>query len=86
MSQCATCVRLRSPFSAENTAGLDGPFCAAYPHGIPDRVFANGVDHRHPEGSEARGADAQPILWESNGRPFPEWAFLPQYLGEQPKH
>lgn len=68
MSQCATCVRLRSPFSDENVAGLDGPFCAAFPAGIPDRVFRNGVDHRRPvEGDHG-------LLWQSNGKPFPEYA------------
>jgi hypothetical protein len=47
-SQCGACARFRSPFSAENTRGLAGPFCEAFPGGIPDEVYANRLDHRQP--------------------------------------
>lgn len=65
-SQCDTCTRFRSPFSPENTAGLKGPFCAAFPAGIPDKVFYMGVDHRQPvQGDHG-------LRWKSNGDPYPE--------------
>lgn len=68
-SQCGACARFRSPFSAENTRGLAGPFCAAFPDGIPDRVYGNEVDHRQPvEGDHG-------IRWEARpGATFPEYA------------
>lgn len=50
-SQCTpSCVHYRSPFSVENTDGLPGPFCVAFPAGIPDDVWENRFDHRnvHP--------------------------------------
>jgi hypothetical protein len=67
-SQCATCDRYRSPFSPENTRGLDGPFCAAFPDGIPNAVYANVLDHREPVDGD------HGIRWTSNGQPFPEYA------------
>lgn len=74
-SQCAACVHYRSPFSEENTKGLKGPFCAAFPTGIPDVVYRNGLDHRQPiDGDHG-------IRWKSNGQEFPEWAFQPDRLG-----
>jgi len=74
-SQCATCTRYRSPFSADNTAGLKGPFCAAFPTGIPDEVYRNGLDHRQPIHGD------HGLRWESNGEEFPEWAFQESRLG-----
>jgi len=47
-SQCTACARYRSPASRENTRNLDGPFCAAFPDGIPDDVYEMRVDHRLP--------------------------------------
>ena len=70
-SQCGACVRLRSPFSDENTHGLDGPFCAAFPDGIPDAVFGNRLDHREPINGD------HGIRWQSDGRDFPTYAFPP---------
>ena len=69
-AQCGACDRYRSPFSAENTAGLEGPFCAAFPTGIPDRIFHNEVDHRQPfEGDHG-------LQWiPRDGAMFPTYAF-----------
>lgn len=47
LSQCGTCQRLRSPFSAEATGQL-GPWCEAFPTGIPEPVYDNTLDHRQP--------------------------------------
>ena len=69
-AQCTpSCARYRSPFSSENTAGLDGPFCAAFPDGIPDDIWENRFDHRQPhEGDHG-------LQWESNGGlEFPTYA------------
>lgn len=70
MSQCGACANFRSPFSPEGLKqGRDGPFCAAFPDGIPDRVYGNEVDHRQPiDGDHG-------VRWESNGQPFPDYAF-----------
>ena len=69
-AQCGACDRYRSPFSAENTTGLEGPFCAAFPTGIPDRIFHNEVDHRQPvEGDHG-------LQWiPRDGAVFPTYAF-----------
>ncbi len=69
-AQCGACDRYRSPFSAENTIGLEGPFCAAFPTGIPDRIFTNQVDHRQPvEGDHG-------LQWIARaGATFPTYAF-----------
>lgn len=64
MSQCATCARLRTPFPAP-------PVCEAFPDGIPDEVYHNGVDHRQPIAGD------HGLQWTSNGEEFPEWAFPP---------
>lgn len=69
-SQCATCTRLRSPFSRTDGDLSGGPFCEAFPGGIPDVVYENGVDHRQPVDGD-RG-----IRWESNGDAFPDWALI----------
>ena len=46
-AQCTpTCALYRSPFSAENTTGLLGPFCEPFPTGIPDEIWENRFDHR----------------------------------------
>jgi hypothetical protein len=74
-SQCDTCARYRSPFSDENTRDLDGPFCAAFPDGIPTRVVLNGLDHRQPITGD------HGLRWLSDGDDFPEYAFLPEFLG-----
>jgi hypothetical protein len=67
-AQCDTCIRFRSPFSPENVERVTGPFCAAFPAGIPAAVFRNAVDHRQPvEGDHG-------VRWESNGEPYPTWA------------
>lgn len=69
MSQCGACQRFRSPFSPENTRGLDGPFCEAFPGGIPDEVYANRLDHRRPvDGDHGIRFAARP------GAEFPEYA------------
>lgn len=69
-AQCGACDRYRSPFSAENVSGLEGPFCAAFPTGIPDRIFNNEVDHRLPvEGDHG-------LQWiPRDGAVFPTYAF-----------
>jgi len=71
MSQCATCAHFRSPFSRPDGNFAGGPFCAAFPTGIPDRVYENGVDHREPiEGDHG-------VRWTSRaGEPYPEYARL----------
>lgn len=76
-SQCGACARYRSPFSAENTAGLEGPFCAAFPGGIPDRIYNNELDHRQPiDGDHG-------LRWEArDGAAFPTYAFAAEALGE----
>jgi len=74
MSQCATCVHLRSPFDVPAATHPDGPFCAAFPTGIGDRVFRNGADHRQPVDGD------HGVRWESNGQEFPDWAFAPGVL------
>jgi len=69
-SQCGACARYRSPFSDENTQGLAGPFCAAFPDGIPDRVFNNEVDHRQPVTGD------HGVRWAPrDGAEFPTYAF-----------
>jgi 2'-5' RNA ligase len=69
-AQCTpSCMRYRSPFSTENTAGLTKPFCAAFPDGIPDDIWENRFDHRNPhEGDHG-------LRWESDGGlEFPVYA------------
>jgi hypothetical protein len=68
-SQCDTCTRFRSPFDEGAPDGVTGPYCAAFPDGIPKSVFRNGADHRQPYSGD------HGLRWESNGEPFPEWAF-----------
>jgi hypothetical protein len=71
-SQCALCTHFRSPIGTDRA----GPSCAAFPDGIPDRVYRNRLDHRQPiDGDHG-------IRWESDGGvPFPEYAF--EKWGEQ---
>lgn len=71
-SQCSTCKHFRSAFSVTPPAA--DSFCAAFPAGIPDEVYGNGVDHRQPVDGD------HGVRWESNGRPFPEYAFDPEVL------
>jgi hypothetical protein len=68
MSQCGACTHFRSPFSRGDYSG--GPFCAAFPDGIPDEVYDNRLDHRQPiDGDHG-------VRWESRGgQKFPEYAF-----------
>jgi hypothetical protein len=47
-SQCSHCQRVRGPFSEGAPEGLDGPWCAAFPTGIPKDVYDNTRDHRQP--------------------------------------
>ncbi|MFZ0789550.1 MAG: 2'-5' RNA ligase family protein [Chromatiaceae bacterium] len=47
LSQCGTCQRLRSPFAPEAT-GQTGPWCEAFPTGIPEAIYDNTTDHRQP--------------------------------------
>jgi len=66
-SQCSTCLHYRSPFSRDDFDG--GPFCSAFPGGIPDVVLANQVDHRMPYPGD------HGVQWEADGdAEFPEWA------------
>lgn len=69
-SQCGVCANFRSPLSLPEPERLTrGPFCAAFPDGIPDRVFGNEVDHRQPVDGD------HGVRWESrNGAEFPEYA------------
>lgn len=49
LSQCATCTRLRSPFEHEGAQfGEGGPWCEAFPEGIPTNIYDNTRDHRQP--------------------------------------
>jgi hypothetical protein len=76
-SQCDTCARFISPFARPGPAyGQSGPFCAAFPDGIPERVYRNGLDHRQPIDGD-HGLQWTP----ADGESFPEWAFLPRFLG-----
>lgn len=69
-AQCGACDRYRSPFSAENSAGLEGPFCAAFPAGIPDAIYNNEVDHRQPVDGD------HGLQWiPRDGAVFPTYAF-----------
>lgn len=43
----------------------DGRVCPAYPERIPDAIWDERVTHVFPYGGEQRGADGQPILFES---------------------
>lgn len=63
-SQCSTCIRFRSPLDT----GLAKPTCAAFPGGIPDEIRFNALDHRRPVDGDGG------LRWESDGRPFPEYA------------
>ena len=74
-SQCAACKRFRSWASEENVLGLDGPFCEAFPGGIPDEVYENQADHRQPiPGDNGVRFAAKP------GDEFPTYAFRPEVL------
>ncbi len=76
-SQCGACERYRSPFSAENVDHLPGPFCAAFPAGIPEAIWTNQADHRQPiEGDHG-------LQWVSRDGvyPFPTYAFAKSAIG-----
>lgn len=75
MSQCGACAHFRSPFSRADGDFSGGPYCEAFTDGILDEVFGNQLDHRQPIAGD------HGVRWESNGRPFPEYAFLPDRLG-----
>jgi hypothetical protein len=75
-SQCDACVHVRSRYDFPPDIRPDGPVCAAFPDGIPKRVYANGLDHRQPiDGDEGFRFLVVP------GDAFPEWAFAPEVLG-----
>lgn len=74
-SQCGACAHFRSPFSRPDGDFSGGPFCEAFTAGIPDEVFGNQHDHRQPIAGD------HGVRWESNGQPFPEYAFPPDRLG-----
>jgi len=72
-SQCDTCVRFQSWASV--TPMRDESFCEAFPAGIPDEVYGNGVDHR-----QAVPGD-HGVQWEAKpGEEFPAYAFRPEVL------
>lgn len=72
-SQCDACSRFRSAFSV--TPFADDSFCEAFPDGIPDLVYGNGVDHRRPvDGDHGIRFDLKP------GDEFPTYAFRPEVL------
>lgn len=78
-SQCiGSCVHYRSPFSRTDGNFSGRPFCAAFldtEDGIPDAVLENEIDHRQPiDGDKG-------VRWQSNGAPFPTYAFAPDRLG-----
>lgn len=76
MSQCGACAHLRGPFSPENTTGMTGPFCAAFPAGIPGEVFTNSLDHRQPITGD------NGVRWTPrDGAEFPEYAFVDAAIG-----
>jgi len=67
-SQCAACKNL--------VAELNNWHCTAFPTGIPEIVVNNGRDHREPiDGDRGVRFEAKP------GDEFPDWAFLPRFLG-----
>lgn len=64
-SQCSACSRMQA-WDAEHATS----WCAAFPAGIPDRVYYNSVDHRQPvEGDHGIQFEAKP------GDEFPEQSF-----------
>jgi hypothetical protein len=67
-SQCDACKHFVSPFDRDDD--LDAPTCAAFPDGIPDRVYANEVDHRDPI-----PGDHGVQFVAAEGDSFPDWAF-----------
>lgn len=63
VSQCSRCTQFRSPF--DNPGATDAS-CAAFPEGIPDKVYSNELDHRQPiDGDHG-------IRWTDDGRGYPE--------------
>ena len=76
-AQCTpSCTRYRSMFSPEGMAkAANGPFCAAFPGGIPEDIWENRFDHRQPRDGD------HGLRWEQAGTfPFPEYAFAPEVL------
>ena len=47
VSQCFSCQRQWNPPQPDRDPML-GPYCAAFPDGIPDEIYTNVVDHREP--------------------------------------
>lgn len=75
-SQCTpSCVRYMSPFHPANTIGVIA--CAAFPGGIPGRIWNNQVDHRQPVDGD------HGLQWlAAEGYEFPTYAFAPDALGQ----
>ncbi len=49
---CFSCQRFRS-FLDPDAPPSGNAFCAAFPHGIPDKIIDEAFDHRQPFGGEA---------------------------------
>ena len=76
-AQCTpSCARYRSMFSTEGMAsGATGPFCAAFPDGIPEDIWTNQFDHRQPHKGD------HGLQWQQAGAlEFPAYAFAPEVL------
>lgn len=70
-AQCDACVHFRSPLTLPEPDRWErGPFCAAFPDGIPDLVYGNVVDHREPIAGD------NGVQFEARaGDEFPAYAF-----------
>jgi hypothetical protein len=74
-SQCDTRRHRHSPFEDPDRR-RDRSWCAAFPDGIPRRVFHNGRDHGYLIAGD------HGVRWEAaDGQEFLTHAFLEQFLG-----